>query len=166
MLNSFTTRPSSAPKTEPISNKPLIPASRLGVPAGSLHKWSSTPVSRSSSSSLPKPGLFENRRAMYEGVSTKKVIQELKKGLTIPGTGGKMYGKEEFKKILKDRFSYGKFNTQVKPLEAKNFLSKLRHEADINPSKSRELNRQGRTFEEKFEKMGLKFKQKYFKGRY
>jgi len=132
-----------------------------GAPGGQISKWSSKPVSKPVPGSLPNPGLFGNRRALSEGVPTNKVVRELKKGLTIPGAGGAMYKKEQFDKILKERLSYSKVNARVNPQEVKNILRQLRHAAAINPSKAPELDRQRRTFEGKFEKMGLKLKGKY-----
>lgn len=98
---------------------------------------------------------------MYRGVPTKKVILELKKGLVIPGTGGQMYKKQQFDKLLKETFSYKKVKTQLKEQEVKNLLRSLRRDAFKNPAKANELNRQRRTFEGKFEKMGLKLRGKY-----
>lgn len=83
-------------------------------------------------------------------ISVKELYQEAAKGsAVIPGTGGKMFSRQEQKQLLDKWLPYKKVGSYLNEQERKNVLRQIRREDKGNPSR-------GRRFLE--EKWGLKGK--------
>ena len=69
--------------------------------------------------------LFDNKKS----VPVKELISKALKGSTeIPGTGGKIYPRQEIVKTLKELLPFQKIGSHLSEIEAKTILRKLRHE--------------------------------------
>lgn len=69
--------------------------------------------------------LFNNKKS----VPVKQIIgQALKTPAKIPGTGGKIYPRQELVKALKELLPYQNIGAYLNEIEAKTILRKLRHE--------------------------------------
>lgn len=69
--------------------------------------------------------LFSNKKP----VPVKDLIGQAYKGpVEIPGTGGKIYTRQEMVKTLKELLPYQSIGSYLSEIEAKTILRKLRHE--------------------------------------